>query len=60
MACPRCMEASGLCVDCEEMLFGDYAQDERLIARCFNHPCQKPIGHAGRCSSVGFVGIEKK
>jgi hypothetical protein len=23
MSCPRCMEASGLCKDCEEALFGE-------------------------------------
>jgi hypothetical protein len=30
MSCPRCMEVSGLCVDCEQYLFadgGDYRRE---------------------------------
>ena len=39
MACPRCMEASGLCKECEEYLYGP--QGGEVVAKkaeCWNIP----------------------
>ncbi len=41
MACPRCMEASGLCEDCEEYLYGP--QGGEVVAKkaeCWNMPAK--------------------